>query len=288
MEFLESLAPLAGNYDLFIIDLWGVIHDGRALYPTSKDCLENLRQQKKSIIFLSNAPRRCGTVADTLTKMGITGDLYDRIVTSGEAFFQSLAHPDRDFFYPMGRNYLYMGLERDRGIIDELPYEETKNPDAASFLLLSHSYYDNQPMAELMPLLERCLARKLPALCINPDKEIVRLDGTHVMCAGVIAEQYHKMGGEVLYFGKPHRKVYDACMKGHETIGQKRILAIGDSLANDIAGARANGIDSVLVTGGILHKAAGGAPEAVREKLAAMMQVANTQPDFVIPAFQWR
>ena len=288
MQFLTSIKPLTADYDLLILDLWGVIHDGCALYPNVKECLERLRQEKKKIIFLSNAPRRAEVVATALHQMGITDDLYDRIVTSGEVFFDTLTHPSKEFFNPRNHNYVYMGLERDRKVLEGLHYTEVKNPDDAAFLLLSHHFYDHQPMEELMPILEGCLRNKLPTLCINPDKEIVRLDGTHVPCAGVIAEEYTSMGGEVLYFGKPHRIVYHTCLHGFEHMDTKRIIAVGDSLANDIAGANGYGITSVLVTGGILKKSVGSeVTAAYKSKLTEILSGEKVKPDYAVPAFNW-
>ncbi len=287
MEFLDNITSLTRQYDLFILDLWGVIHDGQNLYPGVRDCLEHLRKHKKKIIFLSNAPRRADTVATALLRMGVTDALYDKIVTSGEVFYQSLAHPEKSIFRPGGRNYIYMGLERDRNILEGSHYQEVKHPDVASFLLLSHSYHDHQPMKELVPLLQGCIKNRLPALCINPDKEIVRLSGEHVYCAGFLAEEYRLMGGEVFYFGKPHSAVYVACLENYQEIDKKRIVAVGDSLANDIAGANDAGITSVLVTGGILQNAVG-TPASVdyKDKLIKILNDAPAKPDFIIPDFR--
>lgn len=289
VTFLESIGQLSDNYDIFILDLWGVIHDGQHAYPNAKHTLETLRKHNKKIVLLSNAPRRAQTVVDVMLRMGITQGLYDKIVTSGEVFYQCLAHPEKSFFKPHGRNYVYIGLEKDRNILSGLHYTEVKQPEAANFVLMSHSFYDNQPLKELVPLMQECIKAKLPLLCINPDREIVRLNGEHVYCSGILAEEYRMMGGEITYFGKPHKAVYEASLEGLEHHGNKRIIAIGDSLGTDIAGAARTGITNVLVTGGIIKNMIGDhtAP-GYKEKLEQLFVDEAIKPDFVIPEFVWR
>jgi len=288
IEFLLSIAPLAKNYDAFLLDLWGVIHDGKQLYPEVRECLEALRAEHKKIIFLSNAPRRAGVVSEVLTRMGITANLYDGIVTSGETAYQCLAYPEYSFFKPRGPRYFYIGLEKDRRILDGLSYQEEKQPEDADFVLLSHSYHDNQPFDELLPLFKAAIDKKLPALCINPDREVVRLGGERVYCAGTLALEYHKMEGEVIYFGKPHEVVYDMCMGMLKGVEQSRILAVGDSLRTDIRGANYNNIASALVTGGVLREAVGDPDNvdyAVKCQEACVRE--EVHPTYVVPVFNW-
>lgn len=287
-RLLNSVSSLTTDYDLFILDLWGVIHDGQHLYPEVKQCLEQLRKNGKNIVFLSNAPRRAHIVAEMLLHMGINSDLYDKIVTSGEVFHQSLAHPEQSFFKPHGRNYFYIGMQRDQNILDGLHYEEVKQPESAQFVMLSHSYYDNQPISELIPVLQNCVRHKLPLLCVNPDKEVVSLSGEYVYCAGVIAEEYRMMGGETTYFGKPYHAVYEASLSGFEHIDKKRIIAVGDGLKTDIAGAINTGIKNVLVTGGIIKEVIGDhKAEGYNENLLQFLDEEQIKPDFIIPAFNW-
>lgn len=287
IKFLSGISKLALRYDAFILDLWGVIHDGQHLYPGVAECLENLRDQNKKIVFLSNAPRRVHQVESVLQRMGITSNVYDKIVTSGEVFYQSLAHPEKSFFKPHGRHYLYIGLEKDRSILNGLHYTETKHPESAQFILLSHSYYDNQPMKEIYPLLQSCIKQKLPLLCINPDTEIVRLNGEHVYCAGVIAEEYRMMGGEIFYFGKPHRAVYEECLRDLH-MDKKRIVVVGDNLKTDITGAGRTELANVLVTGGVMKKQLGElTADNFVQKLAKSFKQDAVIPNYVIQEFTW-
>jgi HAD superfamily hydrolase (TIGR01459 family) len=288
MKFLSSIASIAEKYDAFLLDLWGVIHDGQQLYPNVKECLINLHKKDKKIVLLSNAPRRSLIVQQALEAMGISHDMYEAIVTSGETAYHCLAHPESSFFKPRGKKYIYIGLEKDRRILNGLHYEEAEHPEFAQFILLAHSFYDNQPIGELMPILEQCLALGLPLLCINPDKEVVRLGGERVYCAGLIAEKYRMMGGEVIYFGKPHRAVYEACMQVLPGIEKSRIMAIGDGLKTDIEGAKKSGIDCTLVTGGVLKDTVG-KPEdkGYADKCKSLFEQENISPDMVVPVFNW-
>ena len=285
-QFIPSILPLIDNYDAFIIDLWGVIHDGQNLYPQVKNTLQELKKHSKKIVFLSNAPRRASMVANALRNMGIEENLYDKIITSGEVFYKCLTHPETSFFKPNGRNYIYIGLEKDRNILENTHYEEVSHPEYAQFLLLAHSFYDNQPLTELMPILEKCLEQKLPVLCINPDKEVVRITGEEVYCAGKIAEEYRMMGGEVTYFGKPHRAVYEYSLLELAGTDKSRILAIGDNIATDIIGAARTKIASLLISGGVL-KSQVGSPESntYKHKCTEILAVAEFLPDFIAPAF---
>lgn len=287
-EFLSSFSFLASRYDAFILDLWGVIHDGQTPYPGAKDCLARLRAAGKKIVLLSNAPRRFFKAEEALTRMGVGRDEYDAVITSGEAMYQSFAGGGDAHFHPPGEAYVYIGLERDRKILEGLPFHEVDDPARAHFLLLSHSFYDNQPMTELMPLLLRCLALRLPAVCVNPDTEVVRITGERVVCAGVIAAEYEALGGKVMYFGKPHGIVYERSFAVFGGIGKARILAVGDNLATDIKGGAQAGLTSVLVTGGILKETVGvpGAPE-YEEKCRACFERESTTPDYVMATFGW-
>jgi len=312
-EFFPSFSPLASRYDAFILDIWGVIHDGQKLYPDAAECLKKLREAGKKIVLLSNAPRRALVAAEGLLRMGVAVGAYDALITSGETAYQWLANSSvechsRESGNPSEKvisrqtallldarlrghdnnKYIYIGLERDRGILDGLPYQETDNPAEAHFLIIAHTFYDNQPMSELEPLLARCLKAGLPALCINPDTEVVRQNGERVYCAGVIAAEYAARGGQVIYFGKPHKIVYEACFKALSGIDPSRILAVGDNLATDIQGAAQTGLKCALVTGGILKEKLGEpGTKAYAKSCAALFEQAKAGPDYVIPAFKW-
>lgn len=285
--FLSSVEELSVKYDAFILDLWGVVHDGKNLYPGAKEALIALRKAGKRVTFLSNAPRRSYVVEQALAGMGVGRDLYDIIITSGETAYYCLQHPEASPFKPRGNKYLYIGLERDRLILEGLHYEEVMRPEHAQFVILSHSFEDNQPLKTLMPLLQKCVELHLPVICINPDKEVVRLTGERVYCAGALAEEYHMMGGEVIYFGKPHRTVYEHALATLKGIERSKVVAVGDTLGTDILGGERARINTALVTGGVLKEVLG-SPKApdFQTKCQELFEQKHIRPDYVMPNFQ--
>lgn len=239
---------LAEIYDVFIIDLWGVIHDGTQVYPGAKQALLELKSLNRKVALLSNAPRRSHVAAVKMEDMGIyAGEHYDALVTSGEAVYQHFAKQAG------GDAYTYIGPEKDRNLLDGLNYHETGDVAEASFTIVTGFDEDSQILADKQPEVDAALHANLPMICANPDLEIVRIDGTRALCAGLIAEHYASLGGKVTYFGKPYEAVYGQCLASLGFTGDaSRICAIGDNLDTDIAGANRMGIDSYLVTSGIL------------------------------------
>lgn len=281
MQHLEGLAPIADRYDGFILDLWGVIHDGVKLYPHSKATLEALRAQGKRIVMLSNAPRRAVMVERALTALGIPRDLYDGVMTSGESVWQALRERDDPWFARLGRRAFWLGPGRDLPLLEGLDIELAVSPADADFVLNigADEAVSEDDLAPHIPALKDCLRAGLPMICANPDLIIVR-DGRQILCAGILAEEYARMGGEFRWRGKPSPEVYGPAlsMLGVET---SRVLAVGDALRTDIAGAQGVGLDSAWVLDGI-HDLVGKPAEAERE--AAAMGLA---PVATLPSFRW-
>jgi HAD superfamily hydrolase (TIGR01459 family) len=244
-----SAEALAERYDLAIIDLWGVVHDGTALYPGAREMLRQLRGIGIRCIFLSNAPRRAEKARAVLATLGIDETLYDWLLTSGEeAFMQLSSDPSW-----LGTRYYYLGPGKDEDILSDAPeYTRVELPEDADFILNTGFEVDFQPEADVLPTLHKLLAHRLPLLCVNPDLEVVKLDGTQMLCAGVVAAKYEALGGIVHRIGKPHLAVYERVMAMAGNPDPTRVIAFGDTPATDILGANRAGIDSVLVTGGVL------------------------------------
>ena len=243
----ESIYELILAYDAFIIDLWGVMHDGSKLYPGAKDFITQLREQNKQVIYLSNAPRKASKAVETLDRLGIEPKLYDQVITSGQVAHDMLAKSKT-----WGLTYYYLGPGKDEDILQGLHYQQTDDPAEANFILNTGFEYDYQPEAEIEPTLAKLLEQQLPLLCVNPDLEVVKQDGTQLLCAGWVANRYRELGGDVTLIGKPYGDVYDVCISQFKQVPQQRILAIGDNLLTDILGANNKDIDCLLLTGGIL------------------------------------
>lgn len=274
MKPLSGLAAVAPQYDAFILDLWGVIHDGTHLYEGVHDTLVKLREQDKKIIFLSNAPRRASKVEQVLGKLGIDKSLYDHVLSSGEEGYHWLASGKQNF----GNRYYYIGPSKDLDVLDGLDFKRVDDIKDADFLLNVGFGSEEQSTDDWMPLLRAARAAKLTMVCLNPDLEVVKITGERFPCAGVIGHAYQNMGGLVLWFGKPFPAVYEQCMRWLSPIGKPRTLAVGDSLDTDIPGAVRYEIDSALVTGGILKHEKPQAIEAICKKI-------GLAPNYILPRF---
>ncbi|MDP2206153.1 MAG: TIGR01459 family HAD-type hydrolase [Alphaproteobacteria bacterium] len=243
-RFIDGLGEIAGFYEGYILDLWGVVHDGEKVFPDTVATLREMKRAKRCIWLLSNAPRRAHTVVQKLADMGVTEDLYDGIMTSGEATWQALQ--DR-YLQKWGRRCFHIGGVRDHSLFEEMDITLTDTPEEADFVLCS-GIEDFSHTADLYrDRLAACAARRLPMICANPDR-IVHVGDHLVICAGTLADIYIEMEGEVTWFGKPYRQVYSHCLAAMPGM---RVLAVGDAMPTDIAGATGAGIDSILVTGGI-------------------------------------
>lgn len=268
-------AQIAAKYDGFIVDLWGVVHDGTLLYPGAAETLAYLHAQKQPVVFLSNAPRVASKAIDVLTRMGIPRDHYINVVTSGQVAYDWLASGA-----PFGKKYFYLGPGKDEDVIAGLPdFQRVNDPEAAEFVLNAGYQYDHQPDKEVLPVLQKLAALELPFLCANPDMEVVKQDGTHLPCAGAVAALYEGLGGRVTYVGKPYSRVYEACRK---LLGGRKLLAIGDNPSTDIKGANEARIDSLLITGGVL-KVRYGKLLDVAEAFGVSGEV-GAKPHYVLPS----
>lgn len=264
------------NYDALLLDLWGVVHDGSQLYPGVHETLGHLKKAKKKIIMLSNAPRRAVKAAKVLTQLGVDPSLYEQVLTSGELGYQWLEKGKVSW----GKRYFYIGPSKDADILNGLDYQRADDIKQADFLLNVGFGSEEESADDWQPVLRAARAQQLPMLCLNPDFEVVKISGERYACAGIIAADYERLGGEVKYFGKPFAETYTHCMQSLKPIAKDRVLAIGDGIATDIAGAVGFGLDAALVTGGIIRKESPAAVEALCRKLKAV-------PKYVMPQLAW-
>ena len=286
MKLIQSLGEIADGYDLFLIDQWGVIHDGETPYDGAIDALTKLRALGRPIVILSNSARRAHVGIEKMDSMGISRGLYDHLVTSGEQAWQALRYRNDPFHAGLGRRCLLFSWGDDRGLTGGgIDLELVEDVADADFILMAGT--NREPLDHYEPVLQAALARNIPMICANPDLVSVTPEGDLVICPGQIARRYEEIGGVVLWHGKPHRGVYDACLALYPDA--KRIIGIGDSLHHDIAGAAGAGIDSLFIAAGIhaqeLDIAWGDTPAP--ERLDALTAEVGQKSSYAIPTFRW-
>ena len=288
LPIVAGLGEIADRYDGFILDLWGVLHDGTRPYPGVVDALERLVAGGKRLCILSNAPRRVDAVAERAAEIGIGPGLYHALMSSGEETWQRLRHRDDPFHATLGRRCYHIGPPRDNGMLEGLDLERAAAIAEADFILNTGPWGWEETAENYGARLEEALARRLPMICANPDL-VVMHGGRMMICAGTLAQRYEEMGGRVAWHGKPHRAVYERCFELLGIADRSRILAVGDSLRTDVAGANGAGIDVLLVAGGI-HAEEFGLREGQlpdRPRLMRAIAASGTRPSFVAARFAW-
>jgi HAD superfamily hydrolase (TIGR01459 family) len=286
LRLIDGMRALAPDYDGFILDLWGVVHDGTAPFPGVLDCMGRLIDAGKRVVLLSNAPRRSDDVARRIATIGVPETLYHGVMSSGEEAWQYLHDRTDPFYAALGRRCLQIGSERDLEIRDGLGLEFVETPQEADFILNTGPAEWEDTIADYAPILEAARGRDLPMVCANPDLVVIH-GGKPALCAGALAEHYEKIGGRVRWHGKPYPSVYDSCLALLGIAARRRLLAIGDSLRTDIAGAAAAGIDSLLIAGGV-HAGEFTADGALnRGRIAAAITKSGTSPIGVAARFIW-
>lgn len=293
IPLIPGVRALAERYDAFILDLWGVIHDGQTAYPDSAETLKALREAGRKTILLSNAPRRAHTVATAMVRMGLGKDLYGDALTSGEAVRMELVDPSDPFYRDLGPKVFFLGRSDDDSVLEGLGdrFQKVADPAAADWVLNTGPRSFSETLEDLEPVLQACAAAGLPMVCANPDRVVIRA-GNRIICAGLMADRYEELGGgPVSWRGKPDRAVYDLCLERLGVTDKSRVCTIGDSFHTDIAGAASVGIDAILCTGGIHAEELGvryGEPADPRvvADLAAREGILPG-PVGHIPAFRW-
>ena len=286
--FCSGLADLASRYEGFIVDQWGVLHDGARPYADALDCLGRLRAAGKRVVLLSNSGKRTAINRARLAEIGIDQSLYDAIVTSGEATWQALAERSEPFFAALGRRCMLWSRYGDRSVVESLALEVVERVEDAEFLLLA-GVEDDARLEDFRLHLEAAAGRGLPMVCANPDIVAVLPDGRFGMGPGAVAHHYEQLGGAVGYVGKPHRPIYQACLEELGHTPPDEVLTVGDSMAHDVAGGAAMELDTALIMSGI-HRRIFDVERGARANRAALEELAREYgvlPRWVLPRFRW-
>ncbi|WKA27754.1 TIGR01459 family HAD-type hydrolase [Bradyrhizobium roseum] len=248
LRFVERLSDLVDGVEVILSDIWGVVHNGLESFPEACAALHTYRQRGGTVILITNAPRPADSVQRQLRKLGIADETYDAIVSSGDLTRNFVAdHP--------GKKIFWIGPERDSSIHRGL--DAVMAPlEQADYIVCTGLFDDETESAEdYRGMMLQAREHKLPLICANPDIVVERGDRL-IYCAGAIAELYRELGGEAIFYGKPHRPIYERAMAlAAERRGKPtpldRVLAIGDSVRTDLTGALGFGIDCLFLTRGI-------------------------------------
>ena len=264
----EGIKSIVNRYDLFFIDLWGVVHNGIELYDNSIDVLDNLAAAKKDFILLTNAPRPNATVINFLKKIGLK-KYYENVFTSGEAAYKYLiSELDKKKFF-------HIGPPRDFDLFQNIENNNVSKIEDADYILCTGLFEDQEnDLNYYKNLLSNHVSKKM--ICTNPDL-IVDRGEQREYCAGSVAKSFEEIKGEIIYFGKPHPPVYNLST----SIINKNVLCIGDNLNTDIKGANIQNFDSLLITNGIHRK------EILDLELEQVLKKYETTVDYTQRSLKW-
>lgn len=287
VPLIDSIAGIIDRYDGFILDLWGTIHDGYRPLPGAVEAMVALKAAQKRVLILSNAPRRAASAIERMDRIGVPGDLYDAVLTSGESANIALRARADAWHAALGRRCFLLGPPEDDSALDGVPDARAPSLDAADYVFAVGSFERADTVETYADFLAEARDRQLPMICANPDLEVLRGDVPEI-CAGAIAARYEDLGGDVYWHGKPFADIY---RQSFELLGIDRpetILGVGDSLRTDIAGGAAAGIDTLFVTSGLEARRLGvdmGAPPTA-ETLDKLVAGAPAAPTYAAVLFR--
>jgi HAD superfamily hydrolase (TIGR01459 family) len=247
---LKGISEISDKFDVYFIDLWGVIHNGVQCYPEALKVLEKLKEQNKKIVLISNAPRPAAVVKVFLETIGLKSSCYDFLVTSGDITREYIS------LNSSKKNFYHLGPTRDIDLFKDLNVALTSKEECEEIICTGLVSDEEEKLQDYKTLLDFFLNKKIPLICANPDEVVARGEKI-VFCAGALANQYKQEGGVVRYFGKPYSEIYSFALKkirAHKDFKDKKeinTLVIGDNIKTDIKGANLSNLDSVLILNGI-------------------------------------
>ncbi|MBP1805717.1 TIGR01459 family HAD-type hydrolase [Rubellimicrobium aerolatum] len=286
-RIIGGFAEIADRYDAAFVDLWGCLHNGLRAFPEAVAAMVAYRARGGKVILVTNAPRPRASVEAQIERLGIPREAWDAIATSGDAARVAL------FQGAVGSRVWFMGENRDRAFLEPprivqhpVPLLEVPLDEAEGIVCCGPADPFAHPDVNRTAF-EYAIERGMRLLCANPDIVVDRGESRE-WCAGALARLYEEMGGESLYFGKPHAPIYDLGRRRLSQIGllppDDKILCVGDGILTDIAGAVGEGLDSLLITGGLAAAETRTAPGSQPDEaaLAAYLEVERLTPTYAI------
>ena len=278
---LNGLAEIAQDYDALLCDAWGVIHNGRELFPGVTEALTKFRAERGPVLVLTNAPRLSHVIPPQLDHLGLPREAYDGVVTSGDA--------TREVIHQLaGKPFFRIGPAKDDTIFDALKIKLTGFDEAQAIFCSGPNDDLHETPEDYRPMLEKALARNLPMVCANPDI-VVKFGDRIIYCAGAIGQLYEEMGGKVYLGGKPHAPIYELARKRFSEMGHepKRVLVIGDGIDTDIRGANDQDLDVVFIAEGIFSEEVRENGQMSAEKLSAALEQRGVHAEYGMDTFAW-
>ncbi|MFD2053527.1 TIGR01459 family HAD-type hydrolase [Mesorhizobium calcicola] len=278
VERLDGIGPLAERYEIFLLDQFGVLHDGSAPYPGAVDALSALKCAGKTVVLISNSGKRARPNEDRLLKLGFAAGSWDHFVSSGEVAWRSFREMAATAALRPGTNCLLISRDNDRSAIEGLPFVLTGAGDEAELVLISASEGDRYDLDHYRRLLAPAAARQVPCFCTNPDTIMLTAIGPR-FGAGRLADLYESLGGSVTRIGKPYPAIFDAALALAGKPDRSTVVCVGDSVEHDISGGNSAGVATALVLSGIL---------ADTPDLTAVFDEHRAWPDYITNSFSFR
>jgi HAD superfamily hydrolase (TIGR01459 family) len=282
---IANAGPLLSRYDAIFCDVWGVVHDGRRAYAQAGEALARFRSAGGTVILVSNAPIPASGVERVLEKTGVRRDAWDAIVSSGDIALAHIAEKGYRRMHWVGPS------ERDYALYVRLPGPDVPLAEAEAIVCTGLRNDRSETVEDYRALIEQGVALQLPFVCANPDL-VVDVGNLRLTCAGSIAAEYERLGGQVFWAGKPHPAAYrTALQRAAELRGKppdlNRILAIGDAVRTDLAAAQGLGVDGLFIAQGIHNEVLRQDGEIDPAKLAALLAPPGTPSALAAAHLRW-
>lgn len=291
-KFCQGISDISDSYTGFIIDTWGVLHNGQQLFESVPDCLRELQARKKFVMLLSNTEQRADEAAAQLKDMGLASNMYNSIITSGEMLWQGVKNQSEGIFTGLGDTFFLIGGDRTREFMKSLPVTEVKDIAAAKFLLVSG--WDQLPsdITVFEDIMREAIRKRLKIICVHPDSRVLMGANYVGGSTAQITKRLQELGGVVNIIGKPFKPIYHHCITvlHKNDIYPGQTVMIGDTMAHDIVGASLVNMDTCLVRNGFHAPAFKTAttPADVNKMLNLLVgQFNGVRPSYLVDRLKW-
>jgi HAD superfamily hydrolase (TIGR01459 family) len=278
MKRIDGLRDIADQFDLYLVDQYGVLHDGVAAYPGAIGGLARLASSARKVIMLTNSGKNAADNLERLRKLGFA-DSNVRVLSSGDVGLQLVRSGAVGAQFTIGAAACVIGRSGDRYAFSSDDFDLVERPLDATFLVFAGSDAPRTSLQAYRVMLKTAAEAGVPAICVNPDIIMIR-EGQLVPAPGAIAKVYEDLGGRVDYVGKPHAALFRHALVVAETGPDARAVMIGDSPEHDVCGAQAMGLATLLVRTGIHQSLA-------EPQLLSLCTACGRTPDFLTAAFKW-